>query len=381
MKIGWICLSGIGKSETFLTDTLADLKSISKVEAVSGVSNGLLKHDPEHLYIPFAEKPLRLIDTLARKLTGRNVHRQQLQRRCWKMTKEVWEAFRPDVFWIEFGTTAVVSKDLLKATGRPYVVAVHGYDITTQFKDAEYKEQLVELLNSDRCKAIVCASEYTKRLCVLAGVNPSKLVVIRLGLDADEIKPNGSVKTEHPSFVHFGRLVEKKNPIATFEAFRIVSEAIPDATLSFIGDGPLETELRERVNAAGLEDRVRLWGGIDRSEALSKVRVHWVFVQHSVTAKSGDQEGFALSPAEAALLEMPVVSTLHNGIPEHVIHGKTGYLVNEFDYEAMAERMIELASDEALRNQFGKAGRLNVSQMCDPEKRRIALRQLVDSIR
>lgn len=369
MNIGWICLSGIVKSETFLSDTLDSLRTFANVRAVSGVSEGKHKSDPDHVYVPFAEHHLSLRHRLHSRLVGMNVHRREVQKRCLRMAAPVFEAFQPDLFWVEFGTTAVVAKLLLERERKPFVIAVHGYDITTELKDAAYKMELISMMNSGLCIGVVCASHYTKRLCVLAGVEASKMQVIRLGLDGEKIKPSGVTKTLVPSFVHFGRLVEKKNPLATLEAFRVVLQKFPESIMTFVGDGPLLAELQERVRTYGLDQRVNLMGALDRKEAVAIVESHWVFVQHSVTARTGDQEGFALSPAEAALLELPVVSTLHNGIPEHVLHGETGYLVPEFDYEEMAARMIELAGSEKLRRKLGSNGRVNVLSLCDPKHR------------
>jgi glycosyltransferase involved in cell wall biosynthesis len=297
------------------------------------------------------------------------------------MASPIFEEFHPDVFWVEFGTTAVVARHLLEVSRKPFFIAVHGYDIATEFKDLDYRKELVSLMNSDFCAGVVCASHFTKRLCVLAGVAPEKTHVIRLGLDGEKIKPSGVVKTEAPSFVHFGRLVEKKNPLATLEAFRLVQNQLPEAQMTFIGDGPLRKYLQERIRKYGLGRNVKLIGALGRDEALAIVESHWVFVQHSVTAKSGDQEGFALSPAEAALLELPVVSTLHNGIPEHVRQGETGFLVAEFNYEEMSTRMLELAESEQLRKKFGSAGRVNVIFMCDPGRRVKDLQQLLEGAR
>jgi len=378
MKIGWLCLSGIIESETFLSDTLDQLAQVGEVVAVSGVRSGLKSGQKNHHYIPFNEHRLTLWHTLRRKLSGRNIHRAEVQTRCLKMTQAVWEEFKPDVFWVEFGTTAVAAKQMLMASGKPYFITVHGYDITTEFKDEDYRSQLVALANAPNCRGVVCASHYTKRLCVLAGVDSGKCHVIRLGLNGDLIKRDETIeKTVHPSFVHFGRLTEKKHPIATLEAFKLVTAEIPEATLTFIGDGPLKSELLERIERSAVKDKVRCLGAMERAEALKEVQRHWVFVQHSVTAKSGDQEGFALSPAEAALMEMPVISTWHNGIPEHVIDGQTGFLVNEFDYETMAERMLELARDAALRKEMGLAGRVNVITLCDAKQRRELIGSLI----
>ena len=380
MNIGWICLSGIGKSETFLTDTLESLRSFANVQAVSGVSEGQSKNNPDHHYVPFAEYELTLRHTLQKRLTGKNAHRREVQVRCLQMAGPIFEKFHPDVFWVEFGTTAVAAAHLLERAGKPFFIAVHGYDITTEFKDLDYKQELVTLVNSKLCFGVVCASHFTKRLCILAGVASEKMHVIRLGLDGEKIKPSGVAKSQAPSYVHFGRLVEKKNPLATLEAFRLVQPQLPEAQMTFIGDGPLREDLQNRVKKYGLERSVKLMGALGRDEALPIVESHWVFVQHSVTAKSGDQEGFALSPAEAALLQLPVVSTVHNGIPEHVRNGETGFLVPEFNYEEMAAKMVELADSERLRKDFGSAGRTNVLSMCDPERRMKELQKLFGGV-
>ena len=117
-----------------------------------------------------------------------------------------------------------------------------------------------------------------------------------------------------------------------------------------------------------------------RDQALKLVETCWIFCQHSVTASDGDQEGFGLSPAEAALLEKPVVSTLHNGLPEHIIHGTTGLLTREWDIAGMAESMMELANNAELRMRMGKKGRENILQLCSPSNRSHAISALIDSI-
>jgi glycosyltransferase involved in cell wall biosynthesis len=96
-----------------------------------------------------------------------------------------------------------------------------------------------------------------------------------------------------------------------------------------------------------------------------------------VTAKSGDQEGFAISLAEAALHEIPVVSTFHNGIPENVIDGETGLLVKEFDFEAMAEKIIYLIENPEIAEQMGKAGRKHILNLCEPERRISKIKELL----
>jgi len=163
-------------------------------------------------------------------------------------------------------------------------------------------------------------------------------------------------------------------------AFHSVLQTHSDARLTFIGEGPLKGPLNDYVQAHKLGASVNLLGAMNQADALAELEQHHVFCQHSVTGMDGDQEGFALSPAEAALFEMPVVSTWHNGIPEHVEHGETGLLVKEWDIEGMAQAMIRLATDDQLRSKMGRAGRQRVMKLCDPQTRLDTLSQQLNSV-
>ncbi len=84
------------------------------------------------------------------------------------------------------------------------------------------------------------------------------------------------------------------------------------------------------------------------------------FVQHSMTAISGDSEGTPVGILEAGGAGLPVISTYHAGIPDVVEDGITGYLVNEGDIELMADRMIAVAQDSALAARMGVAAQAKV---------------------
>jgi glycosyltransferase involved in cell wall biosynthesis len=81
------------------------------------------------------------------------------------------------------------------------------------------------------------------------------------------------------------------------------------------------------------------------------------FVQHSVTAPDGDSEGTPVAIIEAQMSGLPVVSTRHAGIPDVVIDGETGFLVNEGDVAGMGRMMARLASQPALAARLGESAR------------------------
>ena len=89
----------------------------------------------------------------------------------------------------------------------------------------------------------------------------------------------------------------------------------------------------------------------------ARLREADLFIQHSITnPKTGDEEGLPVAILEAMSYGLPVVSTVHAGIPEAVIDGKTGFLVNEADCEGMAMKISTLATRPELRAAFGYAG-------------------------
>lgn len=375
-RIGWICNSAIGTSETFLSDNLDLLRDFAEVKAFSGnraTGNG----HPDVEALDFDDLPQRIHHVIRRKLSGRDVRTLSKRKRCLKQLKSKLENFDPQVLWVEFGTTAHVAADLLAHLGRPYIIAVHGFDITREFRDPWYASEFRRLANHSH--AVVCASHHTRNLCMTAGVRGDRCKVVRLPLDGRRFTPAKGAIANPASFVHLGRLVEKKGPLQTVMAFAQVLQDFPEAQLTLIGEGPLRVTIEQYVREHSLEHAVTLKGALPQDEALRLVQQHAIFCQHSVTGMDGDQEGFALSPAEAALMEMPVVSTLHNGIPEHVEHGTTGLLVREWDIQGMAEAMSELARNPARAKAMGQSGRHNILSLCAPSKRSDALQTLIQS--
>lgn len=376
----WITNAPLGTSETFLQQSLDNLNVLCDVQAVSLARPPANPHpDIQFDILGFYSFPgMTLINRAIRKikvLLGWSKLPTKLDKARDGMTRLLEKPF--DFAWIHYGTTTPFVCPTLIESDTPYFIQVHGYDVSKAFANPEYKSQFVAFAN--RSEGVVCSSHHVKRLCILAGVRAEIPVVIPNALNIERFTSIDVEKTAHPSFVHFGRLTQKKNPLATLHAFRIVQESIPEATLTFIGGGHLLDELKQTAENYEIQDKVTFTGALPQSEAIPIVAKHWVFCQHSVTSIEGDQEGFANSPAEAALMKMPVVSTYHNGIPEHVIDGETGLLVKEFDFEHMADCMIELATNPTLRGIFGSNGQNSISQLCAPSRRIHDLAELLNS--
>lgn len=269
---------------------------------------------------------------------------------------------KPDVAYVEYGTTLARCAATLTAHNIPIVAHLHGADITTQLAAPNYARCLEQGMRE--AKFVVTASHHIRRLAILAGAHPESIKVVHLGVDLEGIEPFGwaSRKSMPRSIVFLGRMVPKKNPVALVEAFSLVHKARTDTTLHMIGDGPERARAEERGRQLGIDSAINWHGAIARSDALEIMRDKWIYAQHSVTPFTGDQEGFGISIAEASALELPVVSTRHNGIPEQVAHGENGFLVSEYDFEAMAGHLLNLLASPELCERMGATGRKNVLQ-------------------
>jgi colanic acid/amylovoran biosynthesis glycosyltransferase len=166
------------------------------------------------------------------------------------------------------------------------------------------------------------------------------------------------------------RLVEKKGHEWSLRALSRVKDQVPNIRYLIAGSGPKEDDLKRLVEHLRIADNVRFLGMLDDREVLEVYRRSDVFVLPSTTASDGDMEGQALVLQEAQATGLPVVSTLHNGIPEGVVEGETGFLVSERDADSLADRILRLALDADLRTRMGRRARdfvqakYEISEVC-----------------
>ncbi len=374
------------RTQTFVSDLLTDL--LRRGHDVRVVCNSFHEEWPDPPQVPeviiaayrHRTRFERFLDKMVARVGGQPESAREAARRQWRareVVRKLLRRWRPDVAYVDFGGTAAVLGSALAEEAIPYVVHFHGADVTKNATRAGHRKRLAEVF--DEAGALVVGSGYMKRRLVLEGAPEERIRIVRLGVHLDGVVPLSWTErvASPPSVAFLGRLVEKKSPIALIEAFRLVKSRIPAARLTLIGEGAERARVVDRVVRCGLSGSVDLPGAMPRRQALSLVNRHWVYAQHSVTAPTGDTEGFGLSIAEAALLGLPVVSTFHNGIPEQVGNGRTGYLVSEYDYEAMGERIIELLAQPELCREMGEAGQRRVSLRYRPHRRVAAIEALL----
>jgi colanic acid/amylovoran biosynthesis glycosyltransferase len=257
----------------------------------------------------------------------------------------------------EFGQTGAKVAPACSQAGVPLVVHFHGADAFKSRWTAGYARQYQRMFSLGTAFVAV-SSEMVEQLVSL-GAPRERVFLNPCGVDTRDYRGADPAQAP-PHFLYVGRFVEKKGPLLALLAFHRVSNDNPEATLEMIGDGPMLEASRQLVFGLHLQDAVQFSGVRSRAEVALAMQGARALVLHSVRTASGDTEGTPVSVLEAAATGLPVVATRHGGIPEAVVDGHTGFLVDEGDVDAMAIRMTELARSPQLAAVMGARGRQHI---------------------
>lgn len=243
----------------------------------------------------------------------------------------------------------------------------HGYDISCKLQNAKWRRRY---LRYNELGGVITISEASRKKLLELGLNPNKLHVVPCGVD---VPTNPFVR--HPKStiqcLSVGRMVAKKAPLKTLESFRRATATCPELRLDYVGDGELLSRAKQYVSLHNLDSKVTFHGSQPNKVVHQLMRKADIFVQHSVTDPiTQNEEGLPVAILESMAHGLPVVSTRHAGIPEAVIEGKTGYLVDEGDSSRMADSINVLASDFHRRQSMGEAGRKRAKCLYSIERER-----------
>ena len=171
-----------------------------------------------------------------------------------------------------------------------------------------------------------------------------------------------------PTIISIGRLIEKKGFEDLIDACQLLCTRGAKFRCEIVGEGPLETALREQISARGLAGIVLLTGPVAQTEVVEHLARATVFALPSVTEAGGGMDNLPTVLMEAMASYLPVVSTPVAGIPEMVAEGSTGLLVAERHPTALADALGRILADRALAESLGEAGRQRAADLFSVEK-------------
>ena len=217
------------------------------------------------------------------------------------------------------------------------------YDITYSFTGhandlfikTDFEVTLAKLMSD--AALVVTVSDYTVRN--LQGRFPEsadKVKRVYNGLDLEPFREAGQRRDENEVWsgerliFTVGRLIEKKGFDDLIKACALMKKnGVQDFCCVIVGDGPMEDELRQLIQSNGVDDCVELAGPKSQDEIIASLEKAAVFALPCVTEKDGGKDNLPTVIMEAMGARVPCVSTILAGVPEMVIDGETGKLVEE----------------------------------------------------
>ncbi len=274
-----------------------------------------------------------------------------------------------DIIHCQFGTLAPIALAYRNAgilKGK-LITTFRGIDISKYVE--EQGEDVYDRLFQEG-EFFLANCEFFRNRAINLGCDANKIVVHGSGLDCGKFafKTRSFPTTGKVQISTIGRLVEKKGIEYAIRAVAKLSETNQNVEYNIIGDGELKEYFEQLISQLNVGHIVKLLGWKQQKEIIEILDKCHIFIAPSVTATDGNQDAPVNTLKEAMAMGMPVISTLHGGIPELVEDGKSGFLVAERDANAIAQKLTYLIEHPETWEGMGKAGRMRVEEKYDMNK-------------
>jgi colanic acid/amylovoran biosynthesis glycosyltransferase len=263
----------------------------------------------------------------------------------------------------------------------PVITLFHGYDVSRLLQDRAWVERYRACFAAGM--RALCISEAGRRRLLDIGAPADQVGVVHLGVDTRSFAyrpPSARWTSDRPlRLLMVSRLVPKKGVhVALAAADRLATAGVP-FEFRIIGDGPEHAALAARREALGLRN-VTLCGAATHQQTRAAFAWADIYLQPSVTAPDGDQEGIPVALMEAMASGLPVIATRHSGIPELVVDGRSGRLTDEHDDDALAQAVADLWSRPAWAEQIALEGRRRVEEAFDQRRQAQRVEQWITAV-
>ena len=206
----------------------------------------------------------------------------------------------------------------------------------------------------------VAISQSVRHALLQVGVRDHKLRIIHDGVDISRFEDHVpqqwrqklGIEENAPVVGFIGSLIKKKGIEFLLQAGPQILEKHPYCRFLLIGTGPLQSQLEQLATSLEIRHSVIFAG--PQTDIPSILAAMDIFVLPSL------QEGLGVSVLEAMAAGKPIVASRVGGLPESVLQGETGFLVNPGDQDELARSLLGLLEDPGLRTRLGQAGKNRV---------------------
>ena len=267
-------------------------------------------------------------------------------RRIRKLVKEI----APDVVNVHYATSYGAAVALSGIRG--YVLSVWGADVY-DFPRKSPLHRLLLKFSLSRAKLLFSTSRAMARETRKYTRKPIR--VTPFGVDTELFTPDKRSREEDGRFVigTVKKLDPKYGIDVLLQAAAILRKNVPQLRVVIAGTGTHEQEYHRMGEELGLGDIIRWTGYIPQEEA-AKV---WADMDVAVIPSVLESESFGVAAVEAEASGIPAVVSDIPGLMEATRPGYTSIVVPRKDPEKLAETLLKLAQDKALRQKLGRNGR------------------------
>lgn len=247
------------------------------------------------------------------------------------------------------------------------IVTFHGVSIS---KDLQEKGEHIYNRLFEKGDLFLPISEHWKHKLIKLGCEPERIIVHRMGIDCNNFSfiPRQPSPDEITRLVSISRLVEKKGIEYGIRAVAKLAKTKPNIEYNIVGDGSLKLELQALIEELDVSTQVKLLGWKQKTEVINILNNSDILLAPSITARDGDREGIPVALMEAMAMGLPVISSLHSGIPELVRDGISGFLVAERNVDGIAAKLNYLIEHPEVWPDIGRAARETVEESYDINK-------------
>ena len=249
-----------------------------------------------------------------------------------------------------FGKGGYYCSPLANKLDMPLVTTFHGSDITQ--KDKFSYGQKHRKVTFDNSSKIIAVSKFIQSKLLERGCPENKIIQHYVGIDNQFFQP-AAQKTEQPSILFVGRLIEQKGCQYLLEAMKTINQKLPDAQLIVAGYGVYQQKLQAQAQQI---KNVKFVGAQNHEQVKALMQQAWVTCVPSIVMARGNEEGLSMVSAESQAVGTPVVAFDTGGVGEIVAHNQTGLLSVEKNVEQLTENLLMLLESNSLRNQMAEAG-------------------------
>ena len=278
-------------------------------------------------------------------------------------------AVRPDLIHVQHPLErCAYARKVVRLEGLnvPMVVTAHSLF-------GEHSDQVIHGLMAPNLRAadrVIAVSDHIAEQARSLGVNRDQITVIRSGVDTERFQPRErsvarrrlGLEDGFKVILFVGNLEPRKQVDLLLSALARLRHHVPHLLALVVGSGENAGVHDQTARLSALASELQLQSTVRFLGRVDDERLQDAYAAADVFALPSSSEAQGIVALEAMACALPVIATAVGGLIGTIRNGDTGFLVPSGDVDALAERLLTVLCDQALRDRIGRAARQAVER-------------------